>query len=254
MTATLILPNKTKITYCAIWTEFHSGRSGNDIASALISILSKLVHDFPHLTRITLWSDSCVPQNRNSVTSTAIKAFLAEHPQIIQIIQKFSEPGHSNIQEIDSVHSVIDRYLKHLELYSPQHLIQLLSKISSKKTKLVIIEMAPENFKNYAILVSKLEYKKVPFSKIKSIFYEYSVEKAYSLKYKKSFADTEYQTIDLTKRSRTLHLNFKNIFSSGIPISQKRPIATEKIKDITELLPFIPVEHQNSIKNLFNLK
>lgn len=75
LTGTVILPGKEKITYCAIWTEVHSGRTGNDIASALVKILTCLCKENPNITRITLWSDSCIPQNRNQINSTAIKYF-----------------------------------------------------------------------------------------------------------------------------------------------------------------------------------
>ena len=60
----------TKRPYCAIWPETMSGRSGNDIASALVDILNRVVADHSAAEHLTLWSDSCVPQNRNSNMST----------------------------------------------------------------------------------------------------------------------------------------------------------------------------------------
>ena len=56
----------SKRGYCAIWTGAISGRAGSDIASAFISILKKISIDEPHVTNLICWSDSCVPQNRNS--------------------------------------------------------------------------------------------------------------------------------------------------------------------------------------------
>lgn len=46
LTGTAIIPNKKNITYCAIWTEAHSGRSGNDITSALIRILNQTLFNY----------------------------------------------------------------------------------------------------------------------------------------------------------------------------------------------------------------
>lgn len=50
-----------KIVYCAIWPETMGGRGGNDIASAVYKILSKVLEDNPLLETLTTWSDSCVP-------------------------------------------------------------------------------------------------------------------------------------------------------------------------------------------------
>ena len=56
----------SKQGYCAIWTECMSGRTGNDITTAFIQILNKVAADHPNVTELICWSDSCIPQNRNS--------------------------------------------------------------------------------------------------------------------------------------------------------------------------------------------
>lgn len=73
---------------------------GNDLASSLTKILQAVFLDNPHLTKLILWSDSCVPQNRNSIMSVAIATFIKSHPNIEQIEMKFSTPGHSCVQFI----------------------------------------------------------------------------------------------------------------------------------------------------------
>ncbi|GFO21728.1 hypothetical protein PoB_004823300 [Plakobranchus ocellatus] len=59
-----------------------------------------------------LWLDSCIPQNRNRIKSTALLDFLNRHPEIETIIHKFSETGHACIQEKDAAHSSIDEVMK----------------------------------------------------------------------------------------------------------------------------------------------
>jgi len=49
------------------------------------------------LEKITLWSDSCAPQNKNRIFSTAVKYFLSKHPEIKTVQQKCCEPGHSSV-------------------------------------------------------------------------------------------------------------------------------------------------------------
>ena len=82
--------------------------SGNDLASALVAALNYIVDLNPAITKITLWSDACIAQNKNSAMSLALIKFLEAH-QVEQIIQKFGTPGHSPVQEVDSIHSLIEK-------------------------------------------------------------------------------------------------------------------------------------------------
>lgn len=95
--------------YCAVWHEGLCGRTGNDIASALVKILSKICLDYSNANDLILWSDSCVPQNRNSVISFAISSFLVNNSFVQTITLKYSTPGHSCIQEVDNIHSNIEK-------------------------------------------------------------------------------------------------------------------------------------------------
>ena len=111
-----------------------SGRSGNNIASAVVKISKNIVKDIPYISKIILWSDSCVLRNKNSIMSLALLNFLkSENSGKIEIIeQKLSEPGHGNLKEIDAAHSVIERYTKNLEIYSPIGLIRVLKNLQIK--------------------------------------------------------------------------------------------------------------------------
>ena len=114
-----------KTAYNAVWSEISAGRGGNEIASALCVILHKITEDFPEIQKLTLWSDSCIPQNRNSIMTLALKSFLRDHPTIERIVQKFCTPGHSSIQEVDNINSHIEKGLKVAEVYSPISLIRV---------------------------------------------------------------------------------------------------------------------------------
>jgi hypothetical protein len=58
--------SKDKRGYGAIWCESTAGRSGNDLASALVSILDMMVKEHPRRSKFILWSDSCISQNLNN--------------------------------------------------------------------------------------------------------------------------------------------------------------------------------------------
>ena len=97
----LTASTSSKECYCSIWTEMTSGRAGIDIASSFISILEKVLVDHPNITNIICWSDSCVPQNRNSHISQATLVFLSQVEIINTITMKYSVSGHSCVQEVD---------------------------------------------------------------------------------------------------------------------------------------------------------
>ena len=67
----------SKQSYGVLWPETLSGRTGNDIASALVHMLNTIVMDNPGIAEMTLWSNSCVPQNRNKVMAMALMLFVA---------------------------------------------------------------------------------------------------------------------------------------------------------------------------------
>ncbi|XP_022199538.1 uncharacterized protein LOC111056478 [Nilaparvata lugens] len=150
----------TKKVYCALWPESLSGRAGNDLASALKKILDIVIEE-NELTKITLWSDSCVPQNHNSIMSNAILDFIRTNPQIKNVTVKYSLPGHSCVQEVDNVHSQIEKAMRTTDFYSPIGFICLLKSVSPKNPY-KIIQMKESDFKDFASTAKLLNYKTIP--------------------------------------------------------------------------------------------
>lgn len=223
--------------YCAIWHEMFMGRTGNDIASAVVSILERVFSDNPDISNIVLWSDSCVPQNRNSLMSYAIAFLLQEHPNIATITMKFSTPGHSCVQEIDNVHSCIERVLKKTEYFSPVSLIRLLLKVNLRKPY-CIIQMKADHFKDFKTCAGQFDYKKVPYSKVKSLRFSQAF---FELEYKISFIGESWIKVNLkssTPRTRTAAA------SLIVPIPKladiKNSISAEKISAIKAMLTHMP--------------
>lgn len=142
MTAHLSIDRKV---YSAVWSKALHSRAGNDIASAVYKILKRVTEYYPFLEELILSSDSCVPQNRNSLMSYAIAHILQVSSSLKKITMKFSVPGHSCIQEVDSVHSAIERTLRKSEYSSPISLIRILLKVNSKEPY-SILQMREEYF------------------------------------------------------------------------------------------------------------
>lgn len=158
--------------YCSFWDEHLMGRKGCDLASALYRILLKVLEDHPDLEHLTLWSDSCVAQNRNSIMSFALAKLLWEKKdtRLEKITMKFSVPGHSAVQEVDAIHSAIERALRATEYYSPLSLIRLLLKVNRRKPY-KILQMQRKNFKHFQECSSTLKYENVPFSKVTELHF-----------------------------------------------------------------------------------
>jgi hypothetical protein len=236
-------------TYCAIWHEALSGRAANQIASAITRILHALCADHPSLKHLILWSDSCVPQNRNSVMSTAIIKFLTESNSPIDIIeQKYSEAGHGLIQELDAIHSKIERHIKTTEIFSPVTLMRLLNSIPAKSAPLKIIQMRSKDFFNYQVAASGFNFNHIPYTKVKQLKYE--AKDPMHVSYRCSF-DDEFTKVRLnrTKLPRVkkspnttvktspnnIHLLPKvNILSAPVTLS------IEKMKDLRSMYRYMP--------------
>ncbi|KAK6183326.1 hypothetical protein SNE40_010828 [Patella caerulea] len=146
--------------YGSIWHEGQNGRTGNDIASSVMKVLDAAVeensHD-PRVEHITLWSDSCVPQNRNSILSTAIKVFLKAHLQVQTIEHKFCQPGHSSIQEVDNLHSQIEAVCSKSEMYSPVGLVRMLKMVRRVKP-LKLTQLRSDDFKDFSAISRQAQH------------------------------------------------------------------------------------------------
>jgi hypothetical protein len=158
---------KQKKGYCCIWTEAQHGRAGNDLASAAIAILEKVIEHYPDTSKLILWTDSCVPQNRNSVLSLAIMKFIQRHPRIVEIEQKYGEPGHSAIQEVDNLHSLIEKSMKLVEIYSPLGFIRMLLNM---RPSLEVIQL--RKVYNYLTATKSLSFVSLPYTKVKHLKYK----------------------------------------------------------------------------------
>lgn len=78
---------------------------------------------------------------------TALKHFMTLNPNIDEIIQTFCTPGHSSIQEVDNVHSHIEKALNLSEIYDPESFSRILSKVRPNVSKL--LQWKQQDFLNF---------------------------------------------------------------------------------------------------------
>lgn len=234
----------SKQSYGAIWPETLSGRTGNDIASGLIMILEQILIDNPNMKHIILWSDSCVPQNRNKVMSTALLLFLKSHPEIETIEQKFCEPGHSEIQEIDNIHSQLEKILRPAEIYSPLGLIRVFKR-SPRNKPIKLMQLRQEHMKNYMSEATKYKFDVIPYSKVKTL--KYNVNLLMTVDYKTRFSDDSWNQGKLLNSRPSRNVKSRRIGNIATKALQEPktmksadPLCSEKIKDLRSMFEYMP--------------
>ena len=237
--------SRKKRSYNAIWSEYCAGRGGNEIASAPCTILQRITEDFPDIRNLTLWSDSCVPQNRNSIMTFALKHFMQTHPNIEMITQKFCTPGHSSIQEVDNVHRHIEGALKVAEVYSPVSLMRVLVDVQPKHSKW--IQLKPENFKDYQTASRPLCFHSIPFTSVKSL--RFSAHRPFHVQYKTSFGENNYELVD-TRPNRTRGSpTVQNKLPMVKRLRKKPAISKEKKADILSMIKYMPPQDVEFYRN-----
>ena len=106
---------KTKHVKCFYWHEAEGDVSANTFASCIRNCLADILSD-PQIVKITIFSDGCGYQNRNSTLSNVMLDFAVANK--IEIVQKYLEKGHTQM-EVDNVHSCVEQKLKRRNIYYP---------------------------------------------------------------------------------------------------------------------------------------
>ncbi len=224
----------SKTGYCCIWDESICGRSGNDLASALIAILEKIVNNYSEVKSFVLWSDSCIAQNKNSIMSFALTHFIKTHENIKEIIVKFSAPGHSCVQEVDNIHSMIEKTLNKSEFFSISSLVRLI-KNANRKKPYEVMEMRKENFMDYQLCAKIFNYKNIPFTKLFQIRLTHNLfEVEYRLDSEQDFTKVNIRNFERNTRNKN---NLRDTVFPTPKINRKLiRVSEEKKKDIKSMI------------------
>jgi len=206
-----------------------------------VIILDRIVEDNPTVTDLILWSDSCVPQNRNKVMSTALKLFLESHPLVETITQKYCEPGHSEVQEVDNLHSILERVMAPNEVYSPVGLMRILC-ASPRNKPMKIVQLRKRDFKDYHSIADNFKFDVVPYSRVKSL--NYARDALMKIKYKLKFDNETWDDVSIQPicRTRAQQEESKNkkVLTMPTKLTKVQKLSAEKLADIRSMFPFMP--------------
>ena len=229
--------------YCAIWSEVLAGRAGNDIASGFIALLDKIVENNPGHNNIVVWSDSCVPQNRNSYISHAINDFIFRHKHINSITMKYSIRGHGCVQEVDHMHKKIGDAMKVREFYSPLSFLRVLLN-TDRKNPFQVIQMQECHFKDYKNCAKLLKYENVKIFQVRQLRFER--RDPYLIKFKFSHADVTFSSTNIGTHTRATKTRSKinqptiKLLTPRIQ-NVERHLHQSKIDDLRSMLEYMPL-------------
>ncbi|CAH0555186.1 unnamed protein product [Brassicogethes aeneus] len=122
----------TKEGFCFIWHEQIGKRGANEISSCVYRFLMEKAN--AGYKEVTLYSDNCIGQNKNRMIVSMY--YYISKKYNISICHRFLEPGHTQ-NENDSIHALIERKKREMDLFTPDQFIQLvkMAKISGKPYK-----------------------------------------------------------------------------------------------------------------------
>ncbi|KAE8742103.1 hypothetical protein FOCC_FOCC012377 [Frankliniella occidentalis] len=232
-----------------MWTEIEAGRGANEISSCLTHYISSGIP--PCVKKLTLWSDTCSGQNKNSIVCAALITAVATHPSLEIIDQKFLVPGHTHM-ECDQVHAQIEKKKRRTsaELHHPSNFYNFVRSVEYRKESMDVVEMKDKFLDFAATLQLKLGGPLIhrqknrdgdPFCFTNVQWFRYQRQNPTTIQYKESLKeDVPFKEVSFRRRGK---LGSKALKPQPCN-SEEIPISVEKKKDLLELLPLVnPVYH-----------
>lgn len=142
--------NINKDGYCFVWNETEGGLNADEFASIWTYFIeNKVLSMVENKTdvRVTIYSDGCGYQNRNVTMSNALLNIAVKNNIIIE--QKYLEVGHTQM-EVDAMHSLIERKMRHKVINVPADYVQVFQTACNKPFDVMYLEH--NFFKNFSSL------------------------------------------------------------------------------------------------------
>jgi len=236
--------------FCYMWHEGESGRGANEISSCLFAHILQLPTNIRHLT---LASDSCSGQNRNSIAM--LHTVLQIHPTLLSVEHFFLETGHTRL-DCDSKHAQIEKAKATASKISvPEDWYNLIRGISNVSAEFpegsFEVVLMSGNFYNFAqmlkgpLVLRQKDQNKNPFNWLKAHVFQYYVDKPGLTFVKNSFNDQEEEIcLNMRPIVRKRAGQYTNLSSYLTAQSRStHPISVEKKSDLLGLLPLIEAKY-----------
>lgn len=241
-------------TYMYVWHEAMASKGPQEIASCLIYHFKNFIPK--ECTDLILYSDSCGGQNRSIKTSAMLSHFVEKSDHLKKITQQFFRSGHS-YNVCDRKFALIEKKRKKaINIYVPNHWIELIKSAKQTDPKFNVIEMKPSFFLSCEKLlqnfctnrkkttnkegVNWFTFRKMTYEKQNpfQIFFETYEDVACKYDETLEFPPNVTKQLPVAKR------NFQRQDFIQTELDQLYPngkrISTEKKNDLLDLLNYIP--------------
>ncbi|XP_061723773.1 uncharacterized protein LOC133530002 [Cydia pomonella] len=221
---------------CYCWNEQIAKRGANEIASNVLHLIQSKIPD--NIKEFRFWSDNCGGQNRNRIVF--LMYMYACWKYNISIVHRFMVVGHTQ-NEGDSMHALIERKTKNINIYTPEQWYMAMRMAKTEKPYEVIEVSQDSIFDFKACLKLFSNWKKgtnkqtVMWSQMCEIFISH--EEPFKINYKYTF-EQEYESIECASIKQTrsrlseLEVGLNNI---TVAYQAPLPIDKQKLKDLNDL-------------------
>lgn len=242
-------------SYMYVWNESIASRGSQEIGSCLFYHIKHYVPS--ECEYWVLYSDSCGGQNRNINTSVMLSQFLEKSFHLKNITQHFFRTGHS-YNVCDRKFAIIERKKRKLatEIYVPSQWSDLIRNAKETVPKFTVVEMNKEHFFGCNVLLSGyctnrkkttdkstvnwLSMRMIKYEKKNPMMLHFETYQDVMNKYDENVECPQnvLKTLSVAKRN----FNHGEFIQVELPIlyPNGREISTEKLKDLLDLLAFIP--------------
>jgi len=86
--------NQATADACCLLDEINGGLEASILATMMVDYLDNIIQRKPTVSNISIYSDGCRYQNRNTTVSNAILKFAIDQP--VTITQNYLEKGHTH--------------------------------------------------------------------------------------------------------------------------------------------------------------
>ncbi|KAK3931701.1 Halomucin [Frankliniella fusca] len=244
-------------TFNYMWHEGEASRGASEIASCLFTHIMDEIDE--EVTQLFLFSDCCSDQNRNSIVAAMLSVALETHVSLKGIDHIFLIPGHTRM-ECDAKHSRIEHQKEKSDLICvPSQWYEVVKSFGPLyKSCFPLVEMAP-NFVNFPELLEKdgpliMRDNLEDNSKMywtKTHWFQYNKHSPGIIKVKSSFAvDSEFAEYNMIRGNGKKRKLAANWFSHLKHKEIVNAISQAKMKDLRDLLKYIPETHHQFYKSL----
>lgn len=231
--------------YMCLWNESYAGRGGNEVGSSIFKVLN-MMSSKTLKKHAVIWSDNCIGQNKNRMVLFALIYLVANG--IYDIIDhKYLVSGHS-FMSCDRDFAQIEKRKKVVKCFEPKDVEKMIRE-SCHKNPFEVVNLDQNDFKDLnKASTDFLNTTKLKISTISWIRIE--KDKLPRVDLMESHNDSiPWDSVNIFKKGKSPN-QLKNYTLPAL--EARNNISKEKLKDVKDMLPYIPTENKAFYEHLIN--